>query len=348
MRNPSNAASAAAPSAPALISEATETVVKSTCYECDANCPIDVHLDARGEPTSIDGPDCPRCTVQLERRDHPERLLYPLKRVGPRGSGEFERISWDEALDTIAERLAATREAHGAPAVAFFAGYTKEARPAAAAPGPRLRLAELHDRERLLLLGDHGGGAGHHRRQDQDHQHRRLAKTRCVLVWSTNPRGSIPPFHKHPLANKRAGQPLIVVDPRRTPLAEQADVFLQIRPGTDGALALAMHQVIFANGWQDQDFLDRVGERRGRLPRLSGRVPAERGGGHLRRRRRRHRARRGTVRHHGAGADHALADGHGAAQQRLPEPPGGDPALGGHRQPGPRGRQPLLQQQGQP
>ena len=105
------------------------TTVRSTCYECDANCPIDVHLDSAGEPVKIDGPDCPRCYVQLERRDHPERLLYPQKRVGPRGSGQFERISWDEALDTIAERLSATRDEHGAPAVAFFAGYTKEARP---------------------------------------------------------------------------------------------------------------------------------------------------------------------------------------------------------------------------
>ena len=65
----------------------------STCYECDANCAIAVETDASGEPISITGPDCPRCYAQIDRRNHPERLLYPLKRVGPRGSGQFESIS---------------------------------------------------------------------------------------------------------------------------------------------------------------------------------------------------------------------------------------------------------------
>jgi len=232
------------------------TVAKSTCYECDANCPIDVHLDAAGEPVAIDGPDCPRCIVQLDRRNHPERLLHPLRRVGPRGAGEFERIGWDEALDTIAGRLTATRDAHGAPAIAFFAGYTKEARPQlqrlAHAFGSPNYMTESGCCFSATMVAERVTFG------DKIKTTSTIAspKTRCVLVWSTNPRGSIPPFHKHPLASKRAGRPLIVVDPRRTPLAEQADVFLQIRPGTDGALALAMHHVIFANGWQDQAFLD--------------------------------------------------------------------------------------------
>ena len=76
----------------------------STCYECDANCGIQVELDDDGEPIRVQGPDCPRCYVQLDRRNHPDRILYPLKRVGPRESGEFERVSWDEALETIAAK----------------------------------------------------------------------------------------------------------------------------------------------------------------------------------------------------------------------------------------------------
>ena len=235
---------------------AQPAVAKSTCYECDANCPIEVHLDAAGEPISIDGPDCPRCVVQLDRRNHPDRLLYPLKRVGPRGSGEFERISWDEALDTIAARLTATRDAHGAPAVGFFAGYTKEARPQlqrlAHAFGSPNYMTESGCCFSATMVAERVTFG------DKVKTTSTVAspKTRCRLVWSTNPRGSIPPFHQHPLAGRRTGQALIVVDPRRTPLAEEADVFLQIRPGTDGALALAMHHVIFANGWQDQAFLD--------------------------------------------------------------------------------------------
>lgn len=231
-------------------------VVKSTCYECDANCGIEVTLAADGEPVAIEGPDCPRCYVQLDRRQHPDRLLYPLQRVGPRGSGQFERISWDQAMDRMAQELLRVRAQHGASAVAFFAGYTKEARPQlqrlAHAFGSPNYMTESGCCFSATMVAEKvtlGTKIKTSSTLASD-------KTRCLLVWSTNPRASIPPFHQHPLAQVRPGQALIVVDPRRTPLAEQADVFLQIRPGTDGALALGMHHLLFARGWQDQAFLD--------------------------------------------------------------------------------------------
>jgi anaerobic selenocysteine-containing dehydrogenase len=228
----------------------------STCYECDANCAITVETDDTGEPVSIKGPDCPRCYAQIDRRNHPERLLYPLKRSGPRGSGEFERVSWDEALDTIASRLDQTRREHGAPAAAFFAGYTKEARPqlqrlAHAFGSPNYMTESGCCFSATLVAEKVTLGA-----RIKTTSTVSSPKTKCILNWSTNPRGSIPPFDTHPLANRKPGLALVVVDPRRTPLAEQADVHLQIRPGTDGALALGFHHLIFENGWQDQAFLD--------------------------------------------------------------------------------------------
>jgi anaerobic selenocysteine-containing dehydrogenase len=232
------------------------STVKSTCYECDANCAIDVTLDAEGAPIAIAGPDCPRCYVQLDRRNHPERLLYPLKRVGARGSGEFERISWDEALGTIAKQLQLTKDRHGAPAAAFFAGYTKEARPQlqrlAHAFGSPNYMTESGCCFSATKVAEEVTFGTKIKTTSTVASH----NTKCLLVWSTNPRGSIPPFQQHPLAQAKPGRPMIVVDPRCTPLAEQADVFLQIRPGTDGALALGFHHLIFANGWQDQAFLD--------------------------------------------------------------------------------------------
>jgi len=228
----------------------------STCYECDANCPIQVEFDEAGEPIAIQGPDCPRCIAQLDRRNHPERLLYPLKRVGPRGSGQFERISWDEALDTIAARLSATRDAHGAPAVAFFAGYTKEGRPLlqrlAHAFGSPNYLTESGCCFSATLVAEKVT-FGYRIKTTSTVV---SPKTRCHLIWSTNPRGSIPPFDTHGLVTLKPGRRMIVVDPRRTPMVDQADIHLQIRPGTDGALALGFHHLIFANGWQDQEFLD--------------------------------------------------------------------------------------------
>jgi anaerobic selenocysteine-containing dehydrogenase len=228
----------------------------STCYECDANCPIQVEFDDSGEPVAVKGPDCPRCYAQLDRRNHPDRLLYPLKRVGPRGSGQFERISWDEALDTIAERLSATRTAHGAPAVAFFAGYTKEARP------QLQRLAHAFGSPNYLTeSGCCFSATMVAEKVTFGYKIKTTStvvspKTRCHLIWSTNPRGSIPPFDTHGLVTLKPGRRMIVVDPRRTPMVDQADIHLQIRPGTDGALALGFHHLIFANGWQDQAFLD--------------------------------------------------------------------------------------------
>lgn len=228
----------------------------STCYECDANCPVQVQIDERGEPVAVKGPDCPRCYVQIDRRNHPERILYPLKRIGPPGSGEFERISWDTALNWIAARLDDVKGMHGASAVAFFAGYTKEARPQlqrlAHTFGSPNYMTESGCCFSATMVAEKVTFGYKIKTTSTVVSH----KTRCHLIWSTNPRGSIPPFDTHPLVKLKPGRRMIVVDPRRTPMVDQADIHLQIRPGTDGALALGFHHLIFANGWQDQGFLD--------------------------------------------------------------------------------------------
>ena len=145
---------------------------------------------------------------------------------------------------------------YGAPAVAFFAGYTKEARPQlqrlAHAFGSPNYMTESGCCFSATKVAEEVTFGTKIKTTSTIASH----NTKCLLVWSTNPRGSIPPFHLHPQAHAKPGRPMIVVDPRRTPLAEQADVFLQIRPGTDGALALGFHHLIFAHGWQDQAFLD--------------------------------------------------------------------------------------------
>ena len=236
---------------------ATATIKRTTCYECDANCLFDVTIDANGRAIRVDGlPNCPRGQLQLERQYHPDRLLYPLKRVGPKGSGEFERISWDEALDTICTELNKAKAQHGAPAVGFFAGYTKEARP------QLQRLAHAFGSPNYLTESGCCFSAtmvaekltfGHKVKTTSTIE---SPKTRCVLVWSTNAVGSIPPFDDHHLNRRKKGRKMIVVDPRRTETAALADIHLQIRPGTDGALALGFHHLIFEHGWQDQAFLD--------------------------------------------------------------------------------------------
>lgn len=233
------------------------TIKHTTCYECDANCAFTVTLNAQQEAIAVEGlPNCPRGQMQLERQYHPERLLYPLKRVGAKGSGEFERISWDEALDIIVTELNKAKAKYGAPAVGFFAGYTKEARP------QLQRLAHAFGSPNYLTESGCCFSAtmvaekltyGYKLKTTSTVE---SPKTKCVLVWSTNASGSIPPFENHHLAKKKKNRKMIVVDPRRTETAELADIHLQIRPGTDGALALGFHHLIFENCWQDQAFLD--------------------------------------------------------------------------------------------
>ncbi|MEZ5478118.1 MAG: molybdopterin-dependent oxidoreductase [Thiolinea sp.] len=192
-----------------------------------------------------------------ERQYHPQRLLYPLKRTGPKGSGEFARISWDEALDTIAVHLQQTKEQYGAPTVGFFAGYTKEARP------QLQRLAHAFGSPNYLTESGCCFSAtmvaemltyGHKLKTTSTIE---SPKTACVLVWSTNAVGSIPPFDGHHLNRRKKHRKMIVVDPRRTETAALADIHLQIRPGTDGALALGFHHLIFKKtAGRDQAFLD--------------------------------------------------------------------------------------------
>ena len=232
---------------------------RTTCYECDANCAFDVAVNAAGEATDLKGPDCPRGQAQLEREYHPERLLYPLKRVGPKGSGEFERISWDEALDTIAGQLSRVKAEHGAEQAAFFAGYTKEGRPQlqrlAHAFGSPNYLTESGCCFSATLVAEKLT-LGYRLKSASLLE---AEETRCLLVWSTNPPASVMPFEEHHVAQRQAGRALIVVDPRHTATAENADIHLQIRPGTDGALALAFHHEIFRNGWADEAFLAQWG-----------------------------------------------------------------------------------------
>ena len=106
----------------------------STCRMCDNGCPTRVHTE-NGKITRIEmtNPDveklCPRWKAQMEFIYHPDRLLYPLKRTGERGEGKFNRVSWDEALDTVVENLLAIKAKWGPEAVVFYIAYPKEPRP---------------------------------------------------------------------------------------------------------------------------------------------------------------------------------------------------------------------------
>jgi anaerobic selenocysteine-containing dehydrogenase len=236
-------------------------VRKSICTICDptTQCGLDLYVKdgkiikvegSKEHPYSL-GTLCSKGAANRQYIYSEDRLKTPLKRTGPRGSGKFKPISWDEALDTIAAKFNEIKEQHGPESIVFFSGYTKYFRPylkrLAHSFGSPNYLTESSTCSQAtamaqkLTFGLPGGPD--------------LKKTKCLLVWSANP------FHTNPgnaraiLKGKERGMKLIVVDPRETPTTALADIHLQVRPGTDGALALAMANVIIHEKLHDQDFV---------------------------------------------------------------------------------------------
>ncbi len=233
------------------------------CYMCTMTCPTRVHVhDGRAVKIDIADPraaHCPRWKAQLDFVYHPDRLLYPLQRTGARGEGSFRRISWDAALDTVAENLQKVKDGYGPESVCFWIAYTKEPRPyfhrlvhAFGSPNYCTESSNCFSATWLasqLTYGpDYGYMAGYSAGVNP--------ATKCKLIWGAAVVSS-PRVWQDNLDAARKGVKLIVVDPRRTQMASKADIHLQLRPGTDGALALGMMNVIVSENLHDSEFLEK-------------------------------------------------------------------------------------------
>jgi anaerobic selenocysteine-containing dehydrogenase len=206
---------------------------------------------------SIDHPDCVRAESMLEQRESPHRLTTP--RIRPSTHHPWSEVSWDEALSVTTNKLAQIRDRYGSESVVFAAGYTKEVRPYLR------RFAESFGSPHYVTESSccfSSGFVAATVTLGKEYEyflapsHRRYPQTKCRLAWSTNPAESHIPFDLHHLLVDAPNVPTIVVDPRRTSLAEVASIHLRLRPGTDGALALGLAHVIFQENLQDQGFLD--------------------------------------------------------------------------------------------
>ena len=241
---------------------------KSVCRGCHGGCGALLHIED-GKFTKIEGnPDgplnhgalCPIGQSAVDLVYHPKRLNYPMRRNGPRGGGQWERISWDEALDEVAERLNRIRATDGAHTIVMGTGTGRHhaawvsrfghalGTPNWCEPGfaqcffPRLNTLKLTYGD--ILCNDVTGETG----------------PACVMYWGHNPLVSGPDGETRFAARRAllAHKPkTIVVDPRRTHLAKSADIWLPLRPGTDDALALAFCHVIIQDGLYNADFVNR-------------------------------------------------------------------------------------------
>jgi anaerobic selenocysteine-containing dehydrogenase len=187
----------------------------------------------------------------------PDRLKYPLKRVGERGEGRWQRISWDEALDTIASRLKQIPKTYGAEAIHFLHGHYHSGdilgsylpRLANLIGTPNVsNPSHVCHLPRVFLQYQFDFGAV----VPPDVVH-----TKCILLWGGNPEATNKPQDMAIREARKRGAKLLVVDPRKTPYAKGADLHAQLRPGTDGALALAMLHVIIKEGLYDHPFVEK-------------------------------------------------------------------------------------------
>jgi anaerobic selenocysteine-containing dehydrogenase len=238
-------------------------VVKSHCRMCHGGCGVLVYTK-NGKVAKIAGdPNCPinhgtLCSKGLASAQlayHPDRLTYPVRRVGPKASGKWERISWDEALDTIAERILDYKDRFGAESVVLGYGTGRENEAAI------YRFANLLGSPNVLTAGHFCYGpriatsiltCGTNPIVDYENN------PRCIMVWGNNIVISNPDEYKgEPFSVALSkGAKLIAVDPRMTRIAARADVWLQLRPGTDAALALGMLNVIVNEGLYDKEFVE--------------------------------------------------------------------------------------------
>ena len=234
-------------------------------HDCPSTCALEVEvLDdhtigrVRGNPRNdyTAGVICAKVAAYRERVHHPERLTHPLQRVGAKGSGEFRQISWDQALDEVAEAIERARTAHGAETVwpYHFAGTMGLVQRDSI---HRFRHAFGFSREHetiCVTTACNGWVAGHGKIWGADP--REIAESDLIVVWGGNPVSTQVNVMTHiAKARKTRGAKLVVIDPYRTPTAEAADIHIPLRPGTDGALACAVMQVLFAENLADWDYM---------------------------------------------------------------------------------------------
>jgi len=241
------------------------SVVETACpLDCPDACSLDVTVQ-HGKVIEIDGSEknpvtgsyiCAKVRKFADRVYGPDRLLYPAVRRGTKGAGQFKRVAWDEALSLVVDRMKDAKHTAGGASILPFSyggsnglltqdnldaqlwrrfGTSRLDRTVCAAPTSTANKA-LYGKMASITY--------------QDYPHAAL-----IVLWGVNPSASgihLVPYVRE--AQKR-GAKLVVVDPRATQLARSADLHLAVRPGTDVALALAIHRHLFASGRADETFL---------------------------------------------------------------------------------------------
>lgn len=239
-------------------------IIPTCCFSCHSTCEVLVFREKdTGKIIKIEGdPNSPvteglMCSKGLAAKDliyNTERIKHPLQRIGKRGEGKWKRISWDDAIEITTNNLKTYRENYGARSIAFL-------------EGTRRGWSRVFSRLANVFGAINHGACGWAqcswpRRVDNKvtfgKDYIRTAdfeNTNCMLIWGVNPPSTWPIVASKIMDARERGASLIVVDPYLTETAAKADLWLQLKPGTDTALALSMLNVIIENNLIDKDFI---------------------------------------------------------------------------------------------
>ncbi|MDO9404568.1 MAG: molybdopterin oxidoreductase family protein [Polaromonas sp.] len=252
---------------PTLSDDTTTHEVRGACpHDCPDTCALVTQVDNKGVAIRVmgnpdhrhtDGALCTKVSRYTERTYHPQRLLTPLRRSGPKGSGQFEPVDWDEALDEIAQRLGAIAARDPQAVLPYsYAGTMGLVQGEAMAGRFFHRLgASLLDRTICSSAGGEalvqtlGGKVG----MKVEH----FAQSKLIVIWGSNSIGSNLHFWRLAQQAKRDGARLVCIDPRRTETADKCHEHIALRPGTDAALALALMHQLITHDWLDHDYIKR-------------------------------------------------------------------------------------------
>ena len=245
-------------------------IVNTSCsHDCGGRCVLKAHVKdgkiVRIESDTGEEPQlraCLRGRAYRQKLYAPDRLKYPMKRVGARGDGKFERISWDEALDTVARELIRVRDTYGNSSIMLLFGSGSQAVLNSAGAAEQL-LAMFGGYTRTWGAASYEGpiyaSTATYGTMTTGNSFEDLLNSKLVIMWGWNPAVSIwDPNTAFTLAKvKEKGIKIISVDPRLTETtAVFANEWIPVRPGTDTAMLVAMAYVIIKNGLHDQKFLD--------------------------------------------------------------------------------------------